>query len=219
MRNSEKINRSFTEFYCDYSKNMKVAPAVSLQSYSSYSSNPMYSCTIEDWVWFKRDESSDVEFSFDSSAEKAWAEKLRVLARKKNNEKNTIAYSAEDADEEDVYFWGKNFVENSEIKYQYFLHGIHVSYPDFIMKDSFDRIHLFEVKSVNNSSFLNINQALYNEKVRALKECYKFASKLTGHDFWLPIQTGNDWVIYHYKDFVEEEMSFEQFKEYLKSKP
>lgn len=219
MRNSERINSEFTNYYCDYDKNMKLAPSTALPSSSSYDSNTIYTSNIEDWVWMKTNHESDSEFSFDSSAEKAWAEKLQSISRKKNSEKLSIAQSVEDINEDDVYLWGKNFVENSGIKYQYFLHGIHASYPDFIMKDSFNRIHLFEVKSVNVSNSISIDAGRYQEKIQAIKTCYLYASKLTGHDFWLPIQNGQDWDIYHYKDFMEEQMSFDQFKEYMKTKP
>ncbi len=219
MRNSEWINSEFTKYYCDYSRNMKLASKVALPAHSSYDNNTSYTSSIEDWIWIKKDNPADVEFSFDSSAEKAWADKLQSLARKKNSEKMSVAYSVEDTDEEEIYLWGKNYTDNSEIRYQYFLHGIHNSYPDFVLKDSFGRIHLFEVKSVNLSSSMNIDLKTYQEKVLALKECYKFASSITGYDFWLPIQNGSDWDIYHYRDSKEDQLSFEEFKEYMKTKP
>ena len=55
------------------------------------------------------------------------------------------------------------------------------------MKDSHDRIHIFEVKSVNKASGINIDQEEYEEKVRQLHNCYKACSKkLPEYRFYLP---------------------------------
>lgn len=57
--------------------------------------------------------------------------------------------------------WGKNFLANSNIRYEYYADGIHSSYPDFIMKDTQNRIHIFEVKSVNKSNKIDIDKETY----------------------------------------------------------
>ena len=67
------------------------------------------------------------------------------------------------SDLSECYLWGKNFPLNSNIKYEYYANGIHSSYPDFILKDSQGRIHIFEVKSVNISMQSNINSEEYLE--------------------------------------------------------
>ena len=46
---------------------------------------------------------------------------------------------------------------------EYYLDGIHSSYPDFVMKDKNGKIHIFEVKSVNKSSSQNINEEEYED--------------------------------------------------------
>lgn len=58
---------------------------------------------------------------------------------------------------------------NSEIRFEYYLRGSRFSYPDFVMKDHRDRIHIFEVKSVNKSNKQNIDKDEYEEKILALK--------------------------------------------------
>ena len=82
--------------------------------------------------------------------------------------------------------------------------GIHSSYWDCILKDSFDRIHIFEVKSVNCSIEFGIDKNEYEKKIRELKECYKIASKLTGYYFYLPIKKDNDWYIIWYYNGEEQ---------------
>lgn len=68
------------------------------------------------------------------------------------------------------YLWGKNFLSQSEIKFEYCLGKIHSSYPDFIMKDSYGRIHLFEVKSVNCSNISHFDSDEYKDQNRGTKK-------------------------------------------------
>ncbi len=105
--------------------------------------------------------------------------------------------------QDNKFLWGKNFPLNSEIKYEYFSDGIHASYPDFVMKDKKGRIHIFEVKSVNKSSSLNISEDEYETKVRNIKDCYKVCSQKTKHIFYLPILDGNTWKITKFEDGKE----------------
>ena len=61
--------------------------------------------------------------------------------------------------------WGKNFLSGSEMRYEYYLNGIHQSYPDFVLKDDKGQIHLFEVKSVNVSNKATFDTEEYKEKI------------------------------------------------------
>lgn len=92
-------------------------------------------------------------------------------------------------DTKQVYLWGKNYVANSPIKFEYYLGALHSSYPDFVMKDSYDRVHIFEVKSVNISANMvgGFDNNIYKTKLEELKKAYKQASKLTEQIFYLPI--------------------------------
>ena len=97
--------------------------------------------------------------------------------------------------DESKHLWGKNFLVNSEICYEYYLNGLHSSYPDFIMKDKKGRLHLFEVKSVNDSNTIRVNPEEYKDKIRALKECYRQCSKLLDYYFYLPVLKEDCWHI------------------------
>lgn len=111
---------------------------------------------------------------------------------------------------------GKNFPLNSEIKFEYFSEGVHASYPDFVMKDKNGRIHIFEVKSVNKSSSLHVNNEEYEEKIRALKECYLACSKKTQHLFYLPVLDGNTWKITKFEKGIESTIDKQGFIASLK---
>lgn len=109
--------------------------------------------------------------------------------------------------------WGKNYVSNSAIKFEYYMGAKHSSYPDFIMKDNFGRIHIFEVKSVNISSGMvgGFENNIYKTKVEALKKAYKQASKLTNQIFYLPILKEDCWRIFRYMGGDERILSKEEF--------
>ena len=111
------------------------------------------------------------------------------------------------------YLWGKNYLQNSEIKYEYYLNGRHFSYPDFIMKDKKGRIHIFEVKSLNGNGTTGFDPQEYQSKINDLKKCYKVASsKLKNHIFYIPIKDGDNWQIFRYKDGQELPLTKQQFK-------
>ena len=89
---------------------------------------------------------------------------------------------------------------NSSIKFEYYLGALHSSYPDFVMKDSYDRIHIFEVKSVNISSSMagGFDNNIYKAKLEELKKAYRQASKITGQIFYLPVLRDENWRIFQY---------------------
>ena len=118
--------------------------------------------------------------------------------------------------EEKKYLLGKNYLPNSNIKYEYYLYGIHSSYPDFMLKDWKDRIHLFEVKSLNKTGKIDINTKEYEEKIKALKECYKYSSEITGHFFYIPIKIGGEWTIFKYANGKEKILTKEEFKNFMR---
>ena len=187
--------------YSDYQKSMIVENAVSFPLVSYYNNNEE-TLTIDDWIWCRKDGD---EFSFDSDAEKKWAELLKDIRQQAIGQTNLLANNK--------FLWGKNFPMNSEIKFEYFLDGIHSSYPDFIMKDKRGKIHIFEVKSVNQSANMTINTEEYEKKVNALKSCYKECSKKTKHIFYLPILAGNTWQITKYENGEESLLDKQSFKQ------
>ena len=218
------ISKSYNSYICDYDKSMVLTAddkgidiMVALPKCSSYANVKENRMGIKDWVWKNIDE--DTDFSFDSEAERKWAEVLKELSTKtcdsgyKTGEDRIIKKAYPMADDFE-YLWGKNYLQNSEIKYEYYLNGRHFSYPDFIMKDCYNNIHIFEVKSVNKSNTHgNIDSNEYEEKVSELRKCYKSASKLTKNIFYLPVMIKNDWKIYYFKNGIEDILTEQRFKE------
>ena len=195
VENVGEIKKKYHSYITDYEKSMEICKPVSFPYGSCYNETEK-TLTLDDWVWYrkKNDKLSD-EFSFDSEAEKKWAEVLKDIRHSSIGQTNLL--------HDNKFLWGKNFPLNSEIKYEYFSDGIHSSYPDFVMKDKKGRIHIFEVKSVNKSSALNVSEEEYEEKVRSLKECYRACSQKTKHIFYLPILDGSTWKITKFEDGVE----------------
>ncbi len=120
-------------------------------------------------------------------------------------------------DEREIYLWGKNYVPNSSIKFEYYLGALHSSFPDFIMKDNFGRIHIFEVKSVNQSGSYNIDNNIYKAKIAELKRCYKQASALTDQIFYIPNIEGDVWQIARFYKGEESTLTIEQFRNFVKT--
>ncbi|MBQ2174550.1 MAG: DEAD/DEAH box helicase family protein, partial [Alphaproteobacteria bacterium] len=167
----DTVSKAYNNYICDYEESMEVVKnsdgserEVSFPLTSLYVDNENYQ-NISDWVW-KRKDGND-KFSFDSEAEREWASILKDISH--NDTDSTVVgepnpnYGQMRTDgtlepqwinSENKYLWGKNYTTNSEIKFEYYLYGIHSSYPDFVMKDKHGNIHLFEVKSVNISSDL-----------------------------------------------------------------
>ena len=179
---SSKIQEEYKKFICNYKDSMELTkdengcPILVSFPIVSVFEEKSYNCKMKNWVWCRQDGKDS--FSFDSDAEKDFAEELHEFIGK-------------DTD----YIWGKNFLPNSEIKFEYYNNGIHASYPDFILKDKKEQIHIFEVKSVNISNSQNIDKDSYEQKIRDLEEAYKQAAVLTGYIFYLPIKNGNVWDI------------------------
>lgn len=187
VENIGEVKKKYHSYITDYEKSMSVCDAVSFPYGSSYNETEK-TLTLDDWVWYRKEgDTLFDEFSFDSESEKKWAEVLKDIRQNSIQSTNLT--------EGNKFLWGKNFPLNSEIKFEYFSDGIHSSYPDFVMKDKKGRIHIFEVKSVNKSSALSINEEEYETKVRVLKECYRVCSKKTEHIFYLPILDNNTWKI------------------------
>ena len=187
VENIGEIKKKYHSYITDYEKSMEVCEPVSFPYNSCYNETEK-TLTLDDWVWYGKDADKITdEFSFDSDAEKKWAEVLKDIRQSSIGQTKVL--------HDNKFLWGKNFPLNSEIKYEYFSDGIHSSYPDFVMKDKKGRIHIFEVKSVNKSATLNISQEEYDAKVRCLKECYKACSQKTNHIFYLPILDGSTWKI------------------------
>lgn len=221
--NVEHIAKESNQYQNDYTESMEVVPdEVSFAATSFYTTTDR-TVRIRDWVWKRRD--GNHSFAFDSDAEEEWAEILKEIA---NDSFASVMVGDEDANTElplgtpkedtrkKILLWGKNYVGNSEIKFEYYMGALHSSYPDFVMKDAKGRIHVFEVKSVNESnSQPGFDTGLYLTKITELKKAYQQASKLTSQVFYLPIQTGNDWQITKYEDGVEDTISIDQFERFV----
>ncbi len=193
---------------------------------------------IGDWVW-KRNDGKE-KFAFDSEAEREWTEILKDLTKddvtagngrvckkvevgKQNPKAGKVGLFGEKEPElletKQVYLWGKNYVANSPIKFEYYLGALHSSYPDFVMKDSFNRVHIFEVKSVNISSGMigGFDNNIYETKLEELKKAYKQASKLTEQIFYLPILRDDNWRIFQYVSGCEKTLTKDQFVNFCKT--
>lgn len=228
MEYVDDVIKESNQFRCDYTKSMELGPEESFSTDSYYYDTGKY-VRINNWVWKRKD--GNLKFSFDSDAERDWAEflkdissegfkKIRTGKKKVNPNAGAINLWGEVAadtvvDEKELYLWGKNYVPDSSIKFEYYLGTIHSSYPDFIMKDTKGRIHIFEVKSVNQSANFNIDNNIYVAKVAELKKSYKQASLITGQYFYLPIQAGNDWQITQFANGVERTLSSSQFEDFI----
>lgn len=242
----DKIISENNKYVCDYASSMEIASdesgipkSVSFPIESQYTDNGNY-INIGDWVWHRID--GQTKFAFDSDAERSWASIIKDLANDDTNEidprrvakrvqvgkKNPKAglsnlFNETEPDKinpSNKYLWGKNYPVNSSIKFEYCLNGVHSSYPDFIMKDCFDRIHLFEVKSVNISNAIpaDFNSIEYKLKLEELKKCYKQSSLLTGYIFYLPVLKNDVWYITRLMDGDETTLTEDQFKTFVKTK-
>lgn len=221
--NVEHIAKESNQYQNDYAESMEVVPGeVSFAATSFYKTSDR-TVRIRDWVWKRRD--GNYSFAFDSDAEEAWAEILKEVA---NNSFANMMIGDDDVNAElpfnlpkedtrkKILLWGKNYVGNSEIKFEYYMGAPHFSYPDFVVKDARGRIHIFEVKSVNESSSQpGFDTGLYLTKVSELKKAYRQASKLTSQIFYLPIQTESDWQITKYENGDEDTLTVDQFESFV----
>ncbi|MDY2584022.1 DEAD/DEAH box helicase [Helicobacter sp.] len=112
--------KSVVENYDEYLESQCVE--IREDVYSFYEESE-FNTESESWIW-RNDNSDNDEFGLDSQAEKEWCKVLRNLAK-------TYAKSIE-INGEKIYLFGKNFIEKSNIKYEYYDERKRVSYPDFI---------------------------------------------------------------------------------------
>ena len=240
--NIDDIIKKNSSYLCDYARSMELTTddngntkEVSFPVESSYTDVGKY-VSIGDWVWKRKGVDSD-KFSFDSDAEREFAEILKELAQDDNDEDKRVAmrvlvgknnpHAGEKLLDGTIephklnpkrkYLWGKNFLSQSEIKFEYCLGKIHSSYPDFVMKDSYGRIHLFEVKSVNCSNSLQFDSDEYKDKMEELKRCYLQASLLTGYHFYLPVLKDDRWHIFHLSNGNITTLTLNQFQDFVKA--
>ena len=205
MQCYDKIKKEYDSFICNYDESLVEDKETSFPVDSTYMESSNHQ-ELDEWVWRNKDSNSST-FSFDSDAEREWANYLSKIASRE------AAEVEKTFDDDDRYLWGKNFPYNSEIKYEYYDGGKHKSYPDFVLKDKNGRIHLFEVKSLNGNGEAGFDPEEYKRKVNLLKECYKAASKkLKNHLFYLPIKDGEEWQIFRYVDGEESVLSKQEFK-------
>jgi len=216
------------DYKCDYTQSMEIVDTdVSFPLQSYYTDSEHY-LEISAWVWKRKDDED--EFHFDSEAEKMWAKILRnlsaeavktVTVRKTKKVNSADLFGGEEtapaATEKTIYLWGKNYVPNSAIKFEYYSDGVFSSYPDFVMKDKFDRVHIFEVKSVNIRGEQIFDRYQYDAKIDELKKCYKQASALTEQIFYIPILDGGTWKIARFYNGNEENITTETFMDAVRT--
>lgn len=220
----DDIEKESNRKLCDYKTSMEAAPEeVSFPVTSHYTDNGNY-IRISDWVWKRKD--GQTKFSFDSESEKDFAEilkdlssnaakKVKVGEYKKNTPQQMVMALSPKEAEEDILLWGKNYVGNSAIKFEYYMGALHSSYPDFVMKDKHGRIHIFEVKSLNESKNFTFDNNIYKAKITELKKAYKQASLLTGQIFYLPVDKDGVWHITRFLNGEEETLTQEQFENFV----
>lgn len=214
------ITKEYNKKICNYEDSMEITKnennievEATMPVRSAYTSTSE-EVEISSCVWERVD--GDTSFSFDSKAETKWIHILEELCNTSiPNSQDRIVKYLNGGLVMNQFLWGKNYLPNSEIKFEYYLNGTHYSYPDFIMKDSFDRIHIFEVKSTNPSNQAVFDTEEYKIKIEELKKCYLQASKITENIFYIPILKNNEWSIYRYKKGEEKILSLSMFKQSL----
>lgn len=214
--NLKSVVKEYEKVVQDYENSMEVVesntcvlPIESIFSQTEYEKRAPF------WIWQTQADSE--KFCFDSQAEEEWFDflydEIREMEVKHN--KGRLIKSIKISDKQ-IYLLGKNFVYQSELKFEYFFQGgIHASYPDFILKDWAERFHIFEVKSVNISRESKVDKNEYEDKIEALKQCYKATSKKLNYYFYIPIKKDKEWQIYCFCDGREENITKEMFKERL----
>ena len=216
---TDALKKEFDNYICEYTESMEITQEngrdkeVSFPITSQFM-NTNFPLMICDNVWRIKGGNGYDYFSFDSEAEFIWANILKDISQR-----DLVASTTENNDlfgsDKEIYLWGKNYIPNSNIKFEYYLNGIHSSYPDFIMKDKKGNIHIFEVKSVNDSNSFNIDRQAYENKISELKKSYRQASKLTKHIFYIPLLRDNNWLITKYEKGEEYILTQREFIESL----
>ena len=159
MNNINTIRTKVSDVLQDYSKSIEIVKnsfgkniEVSLPFNSMYIKDSNHLLTVQNSVWNNGDTVGN--FSFESDAEVMWLNLLLTDGFKIKK----IPLS----NEKEVLLIGKNYLTNSDIKYEYYNNdGRHFSYPDFILKNEADDYFLFEVKSLNKSSSQNFSSEEY----------------------------------------------------------
>ena len=211
VNNLDFIKKKITDKLKDYSNSIEIvkdcqgeALEVSLPFSSMYVKNKDYPRDIEHYIW--KNKGQDITFYFDSDAERNWLYKLMHEGYKI---KETSL-----SDTQQVYLIGKNYLPNSDIKYEYYNDdGRHFSYPDFVMKSQKNEYFLFEVKSLNCSAALNIDSEDYTQKVVSLKALYQAVSSKIDDYFCIPIMSGDSWTISCFYKGACYELDEEQLKQ------
>ena len=215
------IARECNNYKCDYTQSMEVAKdeagkdlEVSFPKVTYVKDNGTRQ-TIVDWVWCRKDNGESIPF--DSDAECQWAYNLERLALKKAKEvtvaKNDDKFDLFMDENPTAFLWGKNFLVNSDIKFEYYSNGQHFSYPDFVLVDKNDHIHIMEVKSLNGDGTASFDVQAYRDKIMELGKCYLACSKLLpNYRFYIPVLKGTNWTIHSYVNGNESTLTKQQFE-------
>ena len=98
-------------------------------------------------------------------------------------------------------------------KFEYYSNGQHFSYPDFIMVDKNEHVHIMEVKSLNGDGTAVFDVEAYREKIIMLGKCYLACSRLLpDYRFYIPVLEGTNWSIHCYIDGIESTITKQQFE-------
>lgn len=198
------LKNEYEKEVLDYDKSVEISEISGNLALESFFNEREYGFdkeALEHWIWLCDGE----RFAFDSKAEKEWIKIIREICKKELIKSIVI-------NGEKVALFGKNYPYSSGIKFEYYLNGRHFSYPDFVLKDFSDRIHIFEVKSVDSSfgDFGGLGESSafgggeYGRKIAELAKVYKAISKKLPYHFWIPIkQKGNAWEVRCYADGVD----------------
>ncbi len=215
VKNIDVIAKKLKQVSCDYDKYLEIAKDdLGLELETSLPEESSFYLTehtkeIDDWIWDTEDKNIS-KFSFDSDAEREWAIILSKLAKSEKKLVKTVHVSS--YIDSNRFLIGKNFLENSQIRYGYYNYGSKFSYPDFVLKDCNNHFHFFEVKSLNISSSIQIDEKEYVEKINSLKEGYQANSKkLPSYYFYIPIKENSYWKIYRYHNGQEQIFDKETF--------
>lgn len=191
--NLSQIKEAVRAVVEDYENNMHIKEVEIREDLYSFYEKTEKKDKFNHWIWANEND-EDNAFGFDSETEKEWCNVLESLAE--NGYCKSITIKDTNDNEKEVYLFGKNFIDKSNIKYDYYDKRIKTSYPDFIFKDKKDGIHIFEVKSVNKGSKFALDENEYKEKIQNLQKAYQKASEKTGYTFYLPIKINDDWQIW-----------------------
>lgn len=194
VNNINSIKTKLSDVLQDYSNSIEIVKnsvgknlEVTFPFNSMYIKDSKYPLTVHNSVWNNGDIIGN--FTFDSMAEVEW---LNLLLNDGFKIKKIPL-----SDDKEVLLVGKNYLPNSDIKYEYYNNdGRHFSYPDFILKNESEEYFLFEVKSLNESSSQNISSEEYTKKIEVLLDFYKAVSDKVSHYFCFPIKKGDTWNVY-----------------------